>query len=400
MPRNPLFLVFRIWALLACSLIPIIQAPSVGAETSGTLEGVFNVKDFGAKGDGRTTDTVAVQRAIDAARQQGGVVWLPPGYYLVESLDMTGISRGVTLRGAAPGASNLVAARSGVPVLDLTGSYFTSLRDFQINAHTPGIVPNVGLLLAQTPGIPSNILNLENIYVGGNFSIAALYCHCVCSSSITRCEFSNYYNGPETAAVSFTQSNYANITSKFITAEPKNAGNCSDWTLTGCEIHDLSKTKEKPSQASAVRLDGTMQIRWFGGNISGEGPQLIRMEGRNINIVISGTTLYTEQGSLAGLTVLNKGELCSMSIMECFLQAKDAVFGGTEGAIFDEITFHSKPTLASPGTVKIFDCPKGTLIGSNINCDGRDLRLGTIRKTLLINPGRIEGVLEGVTRVE
>ena len=41
-----------------------------------------NVRDFGAVGDGRTKDTAAVQRAIDA----GGMVDFPPGTYLCGTL--------------------------------------------------------------------------------------------------------------------------------------------------------------------------------------------------------------------------------------------------------------------------------------------------------------------------
>ncbi|VGO13945.1 hypothetical protein PDESU_02502 [Pontiella desulfatans] len=68
-----------------------------GPEQSPSVVG-FAVQDFGAKGDGKTDDTVAFQQALDAmAKQGGGAVYAPAGHYAFHG-HLT-IPRNVTLRG-------------------------------------------------------------------------------------------------------------------------------------------------------------------------------------------------------------------------------------------------------------------------------------------------------------
>jgi hypothetical protein len=55
----------------------------------------FSVNQFGAKGDGKTLDTAAIQRAIDAAMPVGGTVVFDAGTYLSGSIF---IKKNVTLR--------------------------------------------------------------------------------------------------------------------------------------------------------------------------------------------------------------------------------------------------------------------------------------------------------------
>ena len=44
---------------------------------------VCDVRDYGASGNGKTKDTQAIQKAIEACAQKGaGVVYFPPGSYL------------------------------------------------------------------------------------------------------------------------------------------------------------------------------------------------------------------------------------------------------------------------------------------------------------------------------
>lgn len=50
---------------------------------------VFNVRDYGAKGDGKTNDTAAVQAAIDACHQQnGGIVLVPAGDFMIGTVQL------------------------------------------------------------------------------------------------------------------------------------------------------------------------------------------------------------------------------------------------------------------------------------------------------------------------
>src|SRR5262249_1783453 len=75
--------------------------PSTDEKSLGAR--VYNVRDFGAKGDGVTLDTVPVQAAIDACtNDKGGTVLIPAGKFVVGTLEL---KSNVTLHLAAQGRS-------------------------------------------------------------------------------------------------------------------------------------------------------------------------------------------------------------------------------------------------------------------------------------------------------
>jgi polygalacturonase len=87
------------------------QGDAASASGSASAQGKYDVRIFGATGDGKTLDTAAVNRAIDAAAAAGGgVVVFPPGTYLCFSIRLKSEVSLHLLQGSA-----IVAADSPLP---------------------------------------------------------------------------------------------------------------------------------------------------------------------------------------------------------------------------------------------------------------------------------------------
>ncbi|WP_433803646.1 glycoside hydrolase family 28 protein [Actinomycetospora sp. CA-084318] len=95
----------------------------------------FDVRAFGARGDGRTRDTAAIQAAVDAAAHRGGTVLLPAGTYLSGTVELRShvtlhLSPGATLLGS-PDIADYPAHDLGVRDLDIGGRQVWALLHAQ-----------------------------------------------------------------------------------------------------------------------------------------------------------------------------------------------------------------------------------------------------------------------------
>src|SRR5438067_12761829 len=93
---------------LCILLVVTTNSACAEADSSAKHPQLFNVKSFGATGDGKTLDTDSINKAIDAAHSAGGgTVYLPAGTYLCYSIHLQSnvalyLEHGATILAAEP----------------------------------------------------------------------------------------------------------------------------------------------------------------------------------------------------------------------------------------------------------------------------------------------------------
>jgi polygalacturonase len=91
----------------AClAILTALPAHAARQLSVSPVGGFLNIRDFGAKGDGRTIDSPAIDRAIEAAAARGGgTVYVPPGTYACYTIHLKSmitlyLDRGATILAA------------------------------------------------------------------------------------------------------------------------------------------------------------------------------------------------------------------------------------------------------------------------------------------------------------
>ncbi|MFD0717599.1 glycosyl hydrolase family 28-related protein [Paenibacillus sp. GCM10027626] len=143
----------------------LLSFPKIAS--AGTVD-FFNVKDYGAKGDGVANDTAAIRAAINAAGVNGGVVFFPVGKFLISSTLVIN-KPGVSLRGSSPGASVIQTNAASGDIITIGASpafVYAEVRDLQITA-----------VVARTSGYAIAVngcedYNLENLILFRSSSLA------------------------------------------------------------------------------------------------------------------------------------------------------------------------------------------------------------------------------------
>lgn len=164
----------------------------------------FNVKNFGAVGDGVTDDTAAIQAAADSMKSyahysevtqtspiaalKSAELYFPPGDYLITDPIFLGTAGQVwpdtanydkAANKVSGFGASIIAQTGGEPALDLTGAMNMEIRGLTIIGSTTNS-PNIGLLMSRGGTVTPHNASAGNhrffqVTTAGNFTLAAVY---------------------------------------------------------------------------------------------------------------------------------------------------------------------------------------------------------------------------------
>lgn len=159
--------------LWICITVPSLAQPLLrnSATTNGLpfAETVDSVRTFGAKGDGVTDDTAAIQAAINNST---AIVYFPTGTYRLGSINMVGQS-GRTIRGAGMLETTLIPITSGHPMLDVAGGSYDNFENFQVISSVA--LPSCAILLGRTNTGSAGAHRMSNVRIAGVYGVAGVY---------------------------------------------------------------------------------------------------------------------------------------------------------------------------------------------------------------------------------
>jgi Pectate lyase superfamily protein len=273
---------------------------------------VFNVKAYGALGDGTTDDSTAFQSAWTAVSANGGVLYIPQtsSCYLIDTtLNFTGIGgHRITILGAGgvgpgSGSNALICGNTGRAVFDITMSYNLTFENVDVTAQKPGLSnPSlIGILAGRNASGQSG---QHNRFINCNFQLPL-------HTSGTTYSFGVYFYGEELqyfwgdtfnadCGMFIGSSNIYSVSSPYVTF-----GTLTTYSETAVLIDDVDFYSN--GLLPAIYLFGAYDIKISGGHVY-NGSQGAGYSGSLYQYAIyAGSNTYQPNHDISILNFRNEG---------------------------------------------------------------------------------------------
>lgn len=247
-----------------------INWENLGRLTSEQTHSVFNVKYYGATGDGTTNDTTYIQAAIDAAHAAGsGTVYFPHGTYstsdltLYTDVSLLGESRDASIIKARTGTTNIIYYTNLAS--DTFAPFYTYIRDLEIDGNS--VTSVVGLKLLNSPFLTVEDVRVHHCDIG--FYLTGGYLSNITGSRFTSNRVGLYF-AKATLPTTANLPNEITISHSSITAN-------TEWGLKTSRISSMILTSIDVEQngTSADLNTGGILMQELNGDSTSTGVGLI-----------------------------------------------------------------------------------------------------------------------------
>jgi polygalacturonase len=331
--RNTMTRAFFLSTALILGCLSSLGADTDLSLTQPALKSPFNVRDFGAKGDGQTNDTAAFQKALDlCADAGGGTVIVPAGIYLTGSITL---SSNTILR--LESRANLVGSPdiADYPLVRVRWEgEFTQGHRALISAEKADHIAIVSS--GSITGPPLRLSQLRNPRGPALIEIAE-------ATNVVLEGFAAQYQRLWSIHLLFCQ----NLTARNLTIRSINANgdgidvdSCQDVLIEHCDIN---------TGDDAISLK------------SGRGLEAVRIGRPTQNVVIKNCTLASSQFAALGIGSEMSGGIRNVRLENCaisghqngiFIKSRDGRGGFIEDITGENLTINNSPTFIAIDLLK------------------------------------------------